>query len=335
MVPNPSTLIDVRLRELSTMMPAVRTADVDAVHDARILTRRLRELLPLARKSAAIGEAVERVAHAGRTLGEVRELDVLEAMLGSLDTRARFAAATIADVRRDVRDRQCQARRQMVKTLEQCDLDELVRRSPFRRSQASGVWARALRDRIGRRAERVREACRRAGGVYMANRSHRARIAIKKLRYAVEIAAETQRWSPPAGVLKDLRRAQSTLGDLHDLQVLVERVEHLPAGDAGRTREVEWLIDLLRADIETGHRAFVRRLPKVQQAVGECERWSGRRPSVAWPQRISSVLKVAAASAMVVPTVLDAIDRVRSRTRSKVPAAGDRGADSHAPIRAV
>jgi hypothetical protein len=168
----------------------------------------------------------------------------------------------------------------------------------------------------------------------MPNRSHRARIRIKKLRYAVEIAADTELWSGPR-VLKELRRAQSTLGDLHDLQVLVERLERLPTADAARAREIEWLIDLLRADVETGHRAFVERLPKLQRAVAACEHWSPRRAATTWPQQVSRVLRVMVASAMAVPTVLTVIDRARSNTRGSGPAAGAPDSDRQAPIRAV
>ena len=334
MILNPSALLDASLEKLATTLPAVRTADVDAVHDARILTRRLREVLPLAGRRSETGEAIEQITQAGRVLGHVRELDVLDEMLGTLDTRARFAALTIGDLRRDVSDARGRARRQMVKALEQWQFDELVRGWRIRTPQKRGVWARALGQRIGRRAERAREAGERAGGVYMPNRSHRARIRIKKLRYAVEIAADTQLWSGPR-VLKELRRAQSTLGDLHDLQVLIERLERLPTADAARTREVEWLIDLLRADVETRHRTFVERLPKLQEAVAACERWSASRVAVAWPQRVSRVLRVMVASAMAVPTVLTVIDRARSNTRGRGPTAKAPHADSEAPIRAV
>jgi len=333
---NPSALLDANLGKLATALPAVRMADVDAVHDARILTRRLRELLPLAGQiHSDAGEAIEQITAAGRVLGQVRELDVLDEMLRSLETRARFAAVTISDLRRHVREKQDQARRQLVKALEHSDLDALVRQWRLRRPQKSGAWARALRQRIGRRAEQAREAGARAVGVYMPNRSHRARIRIKKLRYAVEIAADTQIWLPPR-VLKELRRAQSTLGNLHDLQVLVERLERLPTADAARVREVEWLVDLLRADVETGHRAFVQRAPKLQAAVAECEHWSGVRGSAAWPQRMSRVLRVMVGSAMLVPTVLNVIDRARTRTPGGGPTARVRGAaDSPSPIRAV
>ena len=48
------------------------------------------------------------------------------------------------------------------------------------------------------------------------------RIAVKKLRYALELAADADhvKASPD---LRQLRRVQDVLGRLHDLQVLVDR----------------------------------------------------------------------------------------------------------------
>src|SRR5262245_58835651 len=94
-ISTPSSLIASQLHELATQLPGVRTADVDAVHDARVLTRRLRELLRLApnRPADVVTDATDRLKAAGRALGEVRELDVLDSLLDGLEPRARFAAA--------------------------------------------------------------------------------------------------------------------------------------------------------------------------------------------------------------------------------------------------
>jgi CHAD domain-containing protein len=57
--------------------------------------------------------------------------------------------------------------------------------------------------------------------VYFPNRAHRARIAIKQLRYAAEIAQGTG-FSEMHRAIGGLKKGQETLGHLHDRQVLAD-----------------------------------------------------------------------------------------------------------------
>jgi CHAD domain-containing protein len=323
----PSSLIATRLGELAKQLPAVRTADVEAVHSARVLTRRLRELLRLTRNSNRdiTGEAADRLRAAGRALGKVRELDVLEALVAGLEPRARFAAATLSDLRHDVERGQRDARRRMFKTLEGLDLTALaVDRSFTRPMSRVSIRPSQLRRHIGVRSAAVLQCLQRAAGVYMPNRSHKARIAIKKLRYAVEVAAETAVWGPPE-LLKDLRRAQSLLGDMHDRQILIDRLESLSSESDRRTEETGWLIDLVRAEIEDAHGTFLRRLPSLESAAAVCERWSAR--GMSWDRRLGFMLRCVAASSVLVPSIQRAVDVVRAGAEEKrsalTPSAGE------------
>ena len=72
-------LLRQRLETLIDAMPAAQSGDVRSVHQARVATRRLREALPVLRKSLnadAIDRARQRVRRMTRALGPVRELDV-------------------------------------------------------------------------------------------------------------------------------------------------------------------------------------------------------------------------------------------------------------------
>ena len=279
---HPDSILRSRIHELSSLLAGVRDADIDAVHDARVVTRRLRELLPIVGVGAsASADAIVCVRKAGRVMGEVRELDVLHSLLDGLDGRATFAAQALAQLRADVRSARDTKRRRMVKALERLELDALERQL-LRRSTWVAVsttlrfhpsWGRQLRARVGRRAAALGDALRHISGVYMPNRSHAARVAVKKLRYAVELAAETGLWHSPDAA-KALRRAQATLGDVHDLQVLVDRVEQA-APDGNEARELVWLRDLLRADIAILHRSFEDRVERLSAAVAACARWAG------------------------------------------------------------
>jgi CHAD domain-containing protein len=153
-----------------------------------------------------------------------------------------------------------------------------------------------LRARVDRRAAALGDALQRISAVYMPNRSHAARVAVKKLRYGVEIAGETGFWQVP-GIEKALRRAQATLGDIHDLQVLVDRVER-KGPDGGDSLQWAWLRDLLRADIAHQHQTFIGRRERLESAVRACVHWA-RPQNGRWPMRSLVVLPVAASAAVV------------------------------------
>jgi len=64
--------------------------------------------------------------------------------------------------------------------------------------------------------------------VFLPERLHTVRIAMKKLRYAVELSTEISGAKHRSG-LSALKRGQDLLGRLHDLQVLIERVRQVQA----------------------------------------------------------------------------------------------------------
>lgn len=298
---HPDSILRSRLDELSRLLPGVRDANVDAVHDARVVTRRLRELLPIGGASdPASADALVPIRLAGRAMGKVRELDVVHALLDDLDARATFARRALADVRSDVRAAQAKARRYMLKELERLKLESLEaqlrrRDRPFAASRLhfGSRWPHRLGARIGERAAVLGESLQRVTGVYMPNRSHAARVAVKKLRYALEIADETGLWPAPDPT-RALRRAQATLGDMHDLQVLADRIEQT-VPDTGDVREWTWLRDLLQGDIARQHRRFVERRDRLETAVSTCLRWAGPTPSRWSPRSFVKPLAVSAA----------------------------------------
>ena len=303
---HPQSILRSRLAELSSLLPGVRDAEIDAVHDARVVTRRLREVLPVVSiPDSKSSEAMARIRRAGRAMGEVRELDVLQSLLGDLEGRATFAAQALAPMRGEVRDAQAAARRRMVKELERLKVDALEAQLRAHTTRPALLllrfrerWPRRLRARIGERALALGEALRAVTGVYMPNRVHATRVAVKKLRYAVEIAGETGLWHSP-DTARALRRAQAALGDVHDLQVLVDRTERMTP-DAGDAREWRWLRDLLQADIASAHRSFTERRERLETAVAAAARWS--KTATAWPVR--ALMLPLTVSAAVVPLLV-------------------------------
>ncbi len=298
----PRTLLQRHLDGLLGHLPAVFDGDVEGVHQARIATRRLREVLPLAIDPLDPG-LLGRVKEAGRQLGRARDIDVMVELLADVGDRALSTAGVAARARQTLRARQQTERRGMVKGLEQLELEELGRYLAAGRrwlpwaAHPAGIawssdWRSPLRARIGARASDVADAVRHATGIYFPNRAHRARVAIKKLRYAVEVAMDTGVWRHER-LLKDLRRVQSTLGAMHDRQVLDDALEDLVGADAP-SADVAALRKTLQDDIVRHHAEYLRRRDRIFAMADVCQRAS----------RARSTRAVVAASIIAVPLLL-------------------------------
>jgi CHAD domain-containing protein len=84
----------------------------------------------------------------------------------------------------------------------------------------------ALSDRSTHHAVRVQSAIETAGAVYVPERLHAVRIAVKKLRYSMELGAGVRRRRMTAD-LAALKTAQELLGRLHDRNVLIEHARQV------------------------------------------------------------------------------------------------------------
>jgi CHAD domain-containing protein len=224
------------LEVLLSNASGIRDGNAGAVHDARIATRRLRALLPIAlavmpeRQRDAVSSTLRRI---GRTLGAVRDTDVSLEQLDGLELRIPSASCAITALRLMLLERQAFGRRRMLKRLEQVPFDDLVAvarplGSRFAFTRAPGVKARATATAIDSRTRKLWESVERAGGVYFPNRTHAVRIAAKKLRYLLEFTLEG---AERKRTLKRLRRVQQQLGHLHDRQTLADVVEAARAND--------------------------------------------------------------------------------------------------------
>ena len=94
---NPSSLFRSRLHSVMSEMKGVREGKADAIHDARVGTRRLRELLPLVLDDDRLQDTRRQFRTAGRTLGQSRELDVSLELLGRAVELAPSAGARAGD----------------------------------------------------------------------------------------------------------------------------------------------------------------------------------------------------------------------------------------------
>lgn len=288
-------LIARRVDELVAEMPGVRDGDVESIHRARVATRRLRELLPLAGDGDALDDAERAARETGRRLGRVRDLDVMADLLARYEEAVPSAVVAAALARRTIRTQRRDAARSLVKAL---DLHALV--SVGRLVHPAGSWTRRLQERIAQRADEASGAVEHAGGLYFPNRLHRTRVAIKKLRYAVEIA-DAVFASTPRHLLADLRTIQGRLGDLHDLEVLSACLDGL-AGDEAPPPQIATLRGALHAEIARLHHRYLGRRDRLKAAIEACRRVAAHpmersRPAAAWSTITAAALPAALALA--------------------------------------
>jgi CHAD domain-containing protein len=270
---NPREYVLGQLGQLVATWSGARDGDVESIHDARVATRRIRAALPFV--FDAPPPAAKELRRIGRALGRVRDQHATDALLRSLEQKVPQAAITIAVVRKDVSDRLNRRQRQMVKALS-LNPRSIARaiENGDRRARLSSIW-RSWRHElvmtIGRRAEDVRTAIDRAPAIYMPNRSHSARIQIKKLRYTAEIAFATGLMDEVG--LRGLKQAQNVLGDLHDLDVLRRRIGRLTFPD-GAVAELLALTSIIGVETARIHKKYVRNRDRVRAACDVCLRAS-------------------------------------------------------------
>ena len=99
--------------------------------------------------------------------------------------------------------------------------------------------------------------------MYLPERLHMVRIALKKLRYSVEMATAASGRKPGAE-LRMLKRAQDALGRLHDLQVLIEHVRQLQASLAPPSVAVWRALDELMIALENECRQLHARYMRIR-----------------------------------------------------------------------
>ncbi len=253
-------LIRQRLRTLGRWLPAARTGDVTAIHQARVATRRLREALPMI-ASGSRGRKLERVVRRlTQSLGPVRELDVALLMLDEFAGVPDVPRAGVSCLQQVVREERRRMHADMAKAVERCNIPKLTRKAVTaakeRDEQSTGTRARdperlaAARVRAARRAERLRDTIENAAGIYLPDRLHEVRIAVKKLRYAMEIARELSGSRATARILT-LKKAQDLLGRMHDLEVLIARIRAVQGSPSAPSLRLSADLDRLVRRLET------------------------------------------------------------------------------------
>lgn len=275
-VPAITALLGRRARELERHLPSARAGDNEALHRARVASRRLRETLPVAAAGLKAGRKARRtIRRVTRALGAVREMDVAVQVLDGLAREPQISRASLEDVRGHVLAERDRRREAMLARLEDVDVDKLQRRLAAVELAAKGdtvPWREALAVRVGRRAKRLAAAIDDAGQIYAPDRLHQVRIAVKKLRYALELAAAVRVGSakPLPAVLK---RAQQTLGRLNDLHVIQSRIANVQVDAPARQGAAGGLGAIagqLEEECRHLHARYIRQAPGLLALARTC-----------------------------------------------------------------
>jgi CHAD domain-containing protein len=276
--------------------PLALAGDVEGIHQARVATRRMREVLPVLARGARDGEprALRKaLRHLTRALGPSRELDVSMLLLDDLAGRLAVHADAAAATHRVLARERAGARAVLQRVGTGIDVVVLVKRIreiAARLDTPGGTsgCARRVSARLGNRARALQHAVEAAGLVYAPGPMHAVRIALKKFRYAFEVADQLGRCRN-AATFRRLKGLQDTLGDLHDLQVLAAQVRDADAAVAVRAGPaMERLADYLDDEIRDLHSRYMAERSVLVAVLARAMRLCGtlvRQPAPASPPR--------------------------------------------------
>lgn len=241
-------------------------------HRARVAARRLAETLPLA--GAAGERAARRVRDARRVLGRGREIDVTIDLLAEEQVRHDWPSALVTRVHRHLDTVAAERKASSRDELDRIDPSKL--RKEIR---AAGAIAGSLdpadvvarwRARLQVRESALARAIHKTGSLYDAERLHRVRIEVKKLRYVLELGADLSvRRSVTR--LASLTGVQERLGRLHDLQMLQTQIRdvesRLVAGRGRVARGLARMAEDVEADCRAAHADVLPRLAALRRTV--------------------------------------------------------------------
>ena len=277
-LPVTTALLVRRARELDRHLPGAVAGQDIGVHQARVASRRLREGLPVLAVGLKRGKKAERkVRRVTRALGMVRELDVTVQVLDEFARRPKVPRDALEDVRGHVLAERERRREIMLSRLREVNTAKLMRRLEEVAIDLTladrTVWREALAARVGRRAKRLANAIREAGQIYAPERLHQVRIATKKLRYILELAADT-RIPAARPLVVSLKRLQETLGRLNDLHVIQGHVAAVQANPPKRKGATAKGLDAIERTLEEEcrhlHARYIKQVPALLQLAEIC-----------------------------------------------------------------
>jgi CHAD domain-containing protein len=128
----------------------------------------------------------------------------------------------------------------------------------------------AAQTRASRRAVGLQAAIENAAGIYLPDRLHAVRIAVKKLRYAMEVKRDLS-GSKAVTRIRTLKRAQDLLGRMHDLETLIARTRAIQTAGAPDLKLSADLDRLVRRLENECRRLHVRYMNERKALLAICD----------------------------------------------------------------
>jgi triphosphatase len=250
-------------RFISLESKVLQGDDREAVHDMRVASRRLQQVLDLIYPPPAkgISRLRRKIRRSRRVLSEVRNCDVQLERVESVLKGKRVAHRRAWDaVQQYLKQRRDQAFEKALSRLSKVNLAVFyVRLKAYLNS--NGAQTRSGPESVAvlpteEFYQRVHQGLETVWGDFEARIEeshhdsqpgviHGARIAAKRLRYAVEVIRE---FNVPGtdGALHWLRNLQQQLGDWHDLEILEEMMIEMLARPAFLRHHLEVAVDVER-----------------------------------------------------------------------------------------
>jgi CHAD domain-containing protein len=273
-----SAVLRFHLRALEREREAARSGDVAAVHALRVATRRLRATLRLFEPAlpATARQLGEELASVGRTIGAVRDLDVLEGAISAASTDvSRALRPGLGTVLHELRARRRTAHRALVDALDGPRLRALVARlgtvTGSRRDPLGAVVVELVRPLM----RSVRRAGRDLDEDATPEKFHRLRVRVKRLRYALETLGGLG-GRPLRQMVRRLEALQDVLGAQQDAVTQTTWLREL-AGDAGADGPTILAVGALLQVLDRRARRMRRKFPRVW---ARCDRRRLRRQLV-------------------------------------------------------
>jgi CHAD domain-containing protein len=272
-------------RALREAWPGVVAGDASAVHRARVATRRLREALAvLAIERRSVRRLRRDLRNVTRALGPVRELDVTLGLIVRLLHDESDLEGALETTRVQLMARRARRRLRLMRVTDEVDVAGLLARVRALDVPADAVHRSRLpvdrdgvRRRIGDRAAHLLEAIAAAGALYAPDPLHEVRIALKKLRYALELG-RAARIPNAARQATALRRYQDLLGEWHDWQMLAShaaRVQGTIAIDDEALAEFTTLAARVEDRCRALHAEFIARRAELTATLADISALAG------------------------------------------------------------
>ena len=243
--------------------------DEEALHDFRVALRRLRSCLRAYRPFFADtvrGRDRRAVREVAAATGAARDLEVQVAWLAGASGLTRDAAAGARRLLKRLRQAGRLANREALRSAHRLPAlreqvapgfsrycDEIDRNHPLR----TVTCAAAAAELAGPAIDELEAALGRIGPGGDSAAIHETRIAGKRIRYLFE----PYRDAAPGGaaLLRQLRRFQDQMGELHDLDVLLALAREPPSGENPEDSASGMALEALAAHIEAERLKAFRR----------------------------------------------------------------------------